>query len=707
MKLSASKRGETKPKKHREPLSKIMVRVLAFILVLLMLSGTLYYLFDFLFLAINAQEYNLDLMIRVGLMYGSGVTVGFETTAERGFSLGYVDSQNRYTALKQVADAVLAVTCDANLNNTNRTFTITDSQYPAVGGYHIEISGQNLYQYYDTIAVLVSSCGYTPFPAYINGEFKIRAGSFGTEGMALAALQSLPENLIQTVSSISGGIKTVSPSSTAVSVVNPYTNAIVFELDSANRSIGLGMEALQVPGAETAYMITPANNKYEGVFDFRRNFSEYKDGVALTNIVTLEQYTLGVLPYEIGANWPAEAQKAFAVAVRSFVLSHLGKHNKAYGFDVCNGTDCQVFRGVGSANDNVRQAVDATAGQVLVYNGTIARTFFSSSTGGTTVSAADAWNSNPLTYPYLAAKPTPWEHYAEHTYGEWKAEVSPTELCNALRAKGYTLLRGAIADIKINSTGQNSTYITSITFTDIYGTPVTINTSDNIRIALSAHVRSANFQVAPAGQTVVLTDYFYPDAVHVFGVSGKSAISTAQVYRESPAPKLAAFTLPSDTEVKSSQGGSTLTVITSAGSAAALTNGVLSVLTSAGPGVADTSTGYLTAQTSTGKLKFILPDETELGITPPGGNNSGSVSQNPLLPKLSTLTVSSSSRYVVAEGTPGNFVFIGRGYGHGVGMSQWGVYDLAKLGYSYTDILDAYYTGTAISDYRLTQTFIN
>ncbi len=706
MKLSASKRGEVKPKKQREPLSKILVRVLAFILVLLMLSGSLYYVFYFLILGVNAQEYNPDLMIRVGLMYGSGVTVGFETTAKYGFSLGYVDSQNRYTALTQVSDSALSVTCDANLNNTNRTFTITDSQYPAVGGYHLEVSGQNLYQYYDTIAVLISSSGYTPFPAYINGEFRIRAGSFGTENLALAALQSLPESLIQTVAGMSGSIKVVSPSSTAVSAVNPYTNAIVFELDSSDRSVGLGMEALQLPGAEPAYMITPANNKYEGVFEFMRNFPEYKDGVALTNIVTLEQYTLGVVPYEIGPNWPAEAQKAFAVAVRSFVLSHLGKHNKSYGFDVCNGVDCQVFRGVGGANDNVRQAVAATAGQVLVYNGTIARTFFSSSTGGTTVSAADAWSSNPDDYPYLAAKPTPWEHYAEHNYGEWKAEVSPTELCNALRAKGYTLLRGAIADIKINSTGQNSTYVTSITFTDVYGTPVTITKSDTIRIALSAYVRSANFQVAPAGKAVVLTDYYYPDAVGVFGISGKSAISTAQAYSSSPMPKPAAFVLPSESELNFS-GGSALKIITSAGSAAEFAGENLSVLTSAGQGLADTTDGYITAQTSSGRRKFILPDEAELGITPPGGDNGGSGSYDgpQYLPKLSTLAVSSSNRYVVAEGTPGNFVFIGRGYGHGVGMSQWGVYDLARLGYSYTDILDAYYTGTYIADYRLIRSF--
>ena len=49
-----------------------------------MLGGTLFYVLDFLLLTIYAQEYNPALMIRVGLMYGNNVNVGFETTAEYG-----------------------------------------------------------------------------------------------------------------------------------------------------------------------------------------------------------------------------------------------------------------------------------------------------------------------------------------------------------------------------------------------------------------------------------------------------------------------------------------------------------------------------------------------------------------------------------------------------------------------------------------------
>jgi stage II sporulation protein D len=42
------------------------------------------------------------------------------------------------------------------------------------------------------------------------------------------------------------------------------------------------------------------------------------------------------------------------------------------------------------------------------------------------------------------------------------------------------------------------------------------------------------------------------------------------------------------------------------------------------------------------------------------------------------------------------FLFTGRGWGHGVGMCQTGAYGLAKEGYSYTAILQKYYTGVKL-----------
>ena len=55
---------------------------------------------------------------------------------------------------------------------------------------------------------------------------------------------------------------------------------------------------------------------------------------------------------------------------------------------------------------------------------------------------------------------------------------------------------------------------------------------------------------------------------------------------------------------------------------------------------------------------------------------------------------STNFEYVINEN---EIVFKCKGYGHGVGMSQWGANVMAKSGADYKDILIHYYTGVEIS----------
>jgi len=67
-------------------------------------------------------------------------------------------------------------------------------------------------------------------------------------------------------------------------------------------------------------------------------------------------------------------------------------------------------------------------------------------------------------------------------------------------------------------------------------------------------------------------------------------------------------------------------------------------------------------------------------------------SAGPVLARL----LSSNDGLGERERNYGVFVFSGRGWGHGVGMSQWGAYNMALHGYSYRDILNYYYHNTSI-----------
>src|SRR5262249_58702764 len=83
-----------------------------------------------------------------------------------------------------------------------------------------------------------------------------------------------------------------------------------------------------------------------------------------------------------------------------------------------------------------KQAVDATVGQVLLYNGSVALTLFSSSTGGRTQSAADAFG--PPGRPYLVSVPDPYDTISP--YHDWgPVPVTAKTLGSAVGAVGLVV----------------------------------------------------------------------------------------------------------------------------------------------------------------------------------------------------------------------------------------------------------------------------
>ncbi len=129
------------------------------------------------------------------------------------------------------------------------------------------------------------------------------------------------------------------------------------------------------------------------------------------NVVPVEQYLRGVVPNEMPSAWPSAALEAQAVAARSYVLA--GDNRQQPYADTCDSTLCQVYDGTftnrggtlrASTAARTDAAIAATAGTVrLAGNGSVARTEFSSSTGGWTAGGAfpavqdtgDATAANP------------------------------------------------------------------------------------------------------------------------------------------------------------------------------------------------------------------------------------------------------------------------------------------------------------------------
>nr|MBQ4319877.1 SpoIID/LytB domain-containing protein [Clostridia bacterium] len=329
---------------------KLLVRIMAIFLCALMVLGTLVAVLPYIGPGAYASDSVSDTaaiteqttstirtgteLVRIGLMYGTGVTVGFEVRADHGMNFGHV-VENLFTPIWQTELTLVSATSDSNLSKNAMTYSVTSSADAKVGGWHVECDAgitdaAMLGDFYANVSAVAAQYGFYAFPAFINGEYTVRIGSFTTEAQAKQVFSVFSQVLGSMLE-----VRIAAPSLTGVSVLDPNTDIILFEYDSEGSE--LGITPIQ-SGDTPTYLVTPAKNQYEGIFEFSRYRSGSTDGVALTNILTLDQYVAGVLPYEISNTWPEEVQKAFAITVRTFTLSMYGRHTDTYGFDMCNST---------------------------------------------------------------------------------------------------------------------------------------------------------------------------------------------------------------------------------------------------------------------------------------------------------------------------------------------------------------------------------
>jgi stage II sporulation protein D len=150
----------------------------------------------------------------------------------------------------------------------------------------------------------------------------------------------------------------------------------------------------------------------------------------------LEEYVAAVLMAESGDFENVESQKAMAVVARTYAMRFLGQH-AAEGFDFCDTTHCQVF-GWKGANAAVRDAVAATRGEVLRFEGRVAQTFYHQNCGGTTAAAHEAWPS--VNEAYLTSHAD--RFCAARGVMKWESTIGVADLDRALRAAGIVMAAG-------------------------------------------------------------------------------------------------------------------------------------------------------------------------------------------------------------------------------------------------------------------------
>jgi len=129
-----------------------------------------------------------------------------------------------------------------------------------------------------------------------------------------------------------------------------------------------------------------------------------RGGVAVVNEVDLEEYVACVAARETWPSAPAEAYRAQAVAIRSYVL-HWMRRRRDHPFDVSNDQWSQVYTGrvSGQAGVLAREAADSTRGVVCVTTcdgqPLVLPAYYSAACGGWTQAMAAFGGGEPLLSP--------------------------------------------------------------------------------------------------------------------------------------------------------------------------------------------------------------------------------------------------------------------------------------------------------------------
>lgn len=632
--------------KHKTDKRTRAVRIVAWILIIMTVVTTLYTAIYFIMQTVYADDTEKpDIEVAVGILYGSDIDVALTAKTTNGFVIGSekIEKYDKtFTELWSVENCKKAtILCDKNYEKVSGgAYKVTDT--PNVGVYRLTAGTE-----YTTRAKLendvanvnkaLAETEYYAIPAYVNGKYTLYIGGFLTEKDATSAAVKIGELLPEKKLTVKA------PSPTGTFAVEHDTKRVLFAYDCGNESY-LAFDAINDKDGTEAYLSTFNNNLYDGVFVFKRTVNSSKDGITLITVVPIEQYVMGVIPYEIPASWPIETHRALAIIARTFVLSNIGKHYSQWGFNVCATSNCQVYRGMARVNDSVREAVNSTAGQITTYDGKLATVNYCSNTGNCTADASKVWGGGSK---WLSGVATPWEDYMKTNRSKsfWTVEMSPHELCAALNKRGYDELKDEIASVTIDETASDiSTYVYSVTITDVHGTSVKVTRCDKVRSAFSDYVYSANF------------------------VIGKGSVDYTAYTRTVPP-----------------------TFAVAASDVSRTTNNIFSVLTGSGVKDVDLTGG---AQVLTGGGKLVLAPNGTVSIMTADGKVTVPLEGDAIddTPYIETQTAKAED--------PNDFIIVGKGWGHGVGVSQWGLYDLANMGFDCVSMLCAYCPGISIGEYK-------
>lgn len=530
----------------------------------------------------NIETVNADIpvpdIIKVGLSFGQSQANIFTLGSETGMKILAYEN-GAYSDLMEVNNTSgIKVRRDEYYNILNgkecEINYVRAAKYEGdvIGPYHIQIG--NTYKDIEAarkVLKRVSSITPSVFLAY-EGGWKVWSQLYLDESECLNQIKVMKNEISDIEYSV------IYPDKKRVQIIDNATGQLMLLINSEEK---VKVTPKTVEGKINSFVYK--GKKYRGCVTMQ---SLAESDVTLVNELSLEQYLYSVVPSEMPSSWPMEALKAQAVAARNYSLVTMGRHN-GYGFDLCSGEHCQAYKGLEKETDSSTEAVDATKGKLILYDGKLITAFFHSTSGGHTEDSENVWGTKT---DYIRGVDDKYSYGSP--YDNWTLDIDKATLKEKLTQANIDL--GEIVDIRI--------------------------------LEVSSYGRVLNLEVKGTKETKVF------EREKIRNIIGTSTLRSIW------------YKLKTDADIfirGSLLGGAELD---------------------------KTSRMYVVS--SAGKTKV-----------------SSSVKK---------VIVKGMNSYEAYNVIPSTYTFEGKGFGHGLGMSQYGAKGMAEAGNNYQKILEYYYQGAKV-----------
>ncbi|MEW5784320.1 MAG: SpoIID/LytB domain-containing protein [Bacillota bacterium] len=225
--------------------------------------------------------------------------------------------------------------------------------------------------------------------------------------------------------------------------------------------------------------------------------------------MNFEEYIAGVVAAEMDPKWHKEALAAQAIIARSFTLQKIAEQGGVPDRNAHASTDIREFQAYDASriNEQVRNAVNQTRGQVAVYQGSFIRGWFHAFAGPRTASAVEGLEFKGGEPPYIQIVDSPGQDLIPEDEGNWSTSFSAAQFRDAV-AELSGSDPGAISEVEVSAKGPSG----RATRIKVNGVEVS---APSLRLALgSTEMRSTFLEdLSVEGETVAMSGKGYGHGV--------------------------------------------------------------------------------------------------------------------------------------------------------------------------------------------------